>query len=111
LPLGSLDLLTDLTGSLVIYATTPYPIASYSQLLHVRTLMYNRDTSLYKSLIKKIISNLPTVDSKRANISEMSDIAMRFINEILFELQRGKDVAWYNLSFGYGAYAEHCIFC
>jgi hypothetical protein len=85
----------------------PEAISSYSKLISVRTLEF--DSSSFNKLKKSIAKNLSQLKFKIKNKDRQ--FASTIITAIFKELAEGKEIAYYNPSFGVGTSAVHCIFC
>lgn len=89
----------------------PSEIISYSHLVSTRTLEYSRSEFTYLSLkdsIQEDLSNLAF-----ANKYRKSDFAVMIIDTVFKELEKGKEIAYFNPNFGIGSYeySNFCIFC
>lgn len=80
-------------------------ISTYSQLLAFRTLLFKCNG--HSDLIKQILSKLGMIQLKEWNKNEFVTL---IIQEVFKELANGKEIAYYNPSFGYGGHAIECIF-
>lgn len=113
---GCIKMITDLLERKVVEYSKFRAISSYPLLLNARTLMFDDSLKGYISLVKLIVNTLPMstiVAECEEDIKKLmkKQIASFLIDEILIELQNGKEIAWYNPRFGFGAYAQMCIFC
>lgn len=106
---GCIKMITDLLEESVDNYSKSTAISSYPLLLDARTLMFDRDCDIYISIKQSIVNTLSTLTIKGDR--QKKEIADFLIHEILIELQNGKEIAWYNPVFGFGAYATSCIFC
>jgi len=84
-------------------------ISSYSKLVSARTLNFSYGSRGYDDLGKLITSKLNMLIFKYKH--KKIQFASEIIDAILKELENGKEIAYYNPSFGVGGYATHCIFC
>ncbi len=83
-------------------------ISSYRQLLSCRSLSFSSSRKSYKDLQEKVQSALHMMQIKEWDKSAFSFLIIRGIFE---ELAKGREIAYYNPSFGYGNHAKECIFC
>ena len=85
------------------------PLSSNAQLLSVRTLNFNSDYIVYDEFVEATSKSLEMLSFK--NRFKILGFLNLILDVILKELERGKEIAYYNPSFGYGGYAKKCIFC
>lgn len=85
------------------------PISNDSELLSARTLEFNDESDIYINLKKTIASNLNMLTFK--NNRQKTRFISKIIDGVLKELEKGREIAYYNPSFGVGGHAAHCIFC
>ncbi len=83
------------------------PLSTNLQLLSIRTLTFSTGHVRYKEFIK----SAPKLIEIFADEDEAEGITGLVLDIILKELERGKEIAYYNPSFGPGGYAKRCIFC
>lgn len=85
-------------------------ISSYSKLLSLRTLeLHNLER--YENFKKTIASKLGMLTFNPKFQNGELHFAFVIIDAILKELEKGKEIAYYNPRFGIGGYAFPCIFC
>jgi hypothetical protein len=89
--------------------STKEAISSYIQLLSCRTLRFSSSGKWYRDLQKKVASELQMM--KIEDEEEKRNFASIIVQGIFEELANGREIAYYNPSFGYGGYATQCIFC
>lgn len=85
------------------------PISSSQELVSYRTLRFSSSTHWYRDLQEKVASELQMMKIEREWDKET--FASLIIQGVFEELAKGKEIAYYNPSFGYGEYATQCIFC
>ena len=84
-------------------------ISSYSKLISARTLEFSYHSHIYGDLKKLIASKLDMLVFTFKH--KKNGFTSEIIDAILKELENGKEIAYYNPSFGIGGHATHCIFC
>ncbi|MBN9376788.1 MAG: hypothetical protein BGO14_01315 [Chlamydiales bacterium 38-26] len=101
--------ITDLLKDQLEYHVGSTAISSYSKLISARTLEFSYGSNEYEDLKRLIASKLDmlTFTSK----FKKTQFASEIVYAILKELEKGKEIAYYNPSFGVGGHAKHCIFC
>jgi uncharacterized protein DUF648/IQ calmodulin-binding motif-containing protein len=80
---------------------------SIEELISFRTVCFDYGQSFYDVFLKKIGLEL---DMIKADEFDKPFIADRIIRVIFKELAKGREIAYYNPSFGYGSYATQCVF-
>lgn len=85
------------------------PISSFQQLVSYRTLRFSSSSKWYRDLQEKVALELQMM--KIEEEWDKDSFASLIIQSIFEELAKGKEIAYYNPSFGYGGYATQCIFC
>lgn len=89
--------------------STKEVISSYRQLLSCRTLRFSSSSKWYQNLQQQVASELQML--KIEDEFNKESFASLIIQGIFQELANGREIAYYNPSFGYGGYATQCIFC
>lgn len=84
-------------------------ISSQRELLSFRTLHFSSSSRWYRDLQEKVASELQMMKIEEEWNKE--NFASLIIQGIFEELAKGREIAYYNPSFGYGGYATQCIFC
>lgn len=83
-------------------------ISSYPKLVSARTLEFSYGSKAYEDLKELIASKLDMITLEQwGKVS----LASQIIDVILEELEKGKEIAHYNPSFGDGIRSKHLIFC
>lgn len=84
-------------------------ISSQRELLSFRTLRFSSSSRWYRDLQEKVGSELQMM--KIEEEWDKKSFASLIIKGIFEELAKGREIAYYNPSFGYGGHATQCIFC
>lgn len=85
-------------------------ISSYSQLISARTItLYGTDTNTYYADLKELIQKKLGILGMQKKPNEYYSKVI--IDAILNELERGREIAYYNPSLGIGGFAIRHMFC
>lgn len=87
-------------------------ITSRVKLLAVRSLHFELSNYLYNNPFEESIEMFVFKDSSVLFSNfQKENLVLTMLDIILKELERGREIAYYNPQFGYGGYAKPCIFC
>lgn len=78
-------------------------------LLSMRSLKFNARNVRWAPFAQSMIPQFAMFTFER--LSEKEGLIFSLLDAFLKELERGKEIAYYNPSFGYGSWASLCLFC
>lgn len=84
-------------------------VTTYRELVCCRTLLVDSDYECFTNLKKQMSLALEKIQFKK-KWSQSSFISL-IIQAIFEDMAKGKEIAYYNPSFGCGGFATQCIFC
>lgn len=84
-------------------------VPSCRDLLYLRTLFFSESHSVYDEKFLRSTANLLGMMSYKAHYNPRNILAV-LVEWILKELERGKEIALYNPSYGKGGGKLHCVF-